>query len=370
MQNEKILIVTTIHSPYDARIYERNILPLSKLFSIVVIAPWKPRYTENSNITWVETKMPKSRFKRIWHGWQTFLKTRNSVCSVVHFHDIDFIFWAFLIKTFSRKKVIYDCHENYPEEVLHGKPWIPIIFRRLLSIFVNLIETTLIRFFDCCIVVVPYQVEKFSQFNKNVVLIRNVSVYPGVKNQLKETNIIYIGSISENYGGESILSLARFMNLVESKLRIILFDKFDDSYKKKFITLVQEESLPIDLLPRFNRHELHEIMKKGIVGLSFSKNTISNNLGYPTKLFEYMSFGIPVVASDTLRHQQILNISKSGVLVDDENPQEVYSSILNLIEDTYRREELIKNGYEALENEFNWVHEEKKLFSAYYQLLA
>lgn len=367
---KKICIITTIHPQYDARIFERTIVPLFENgYEVSVIAPWKP-HPDYLGIRWINLPISRIRFSRILNGFYAFLKALKVDSAVLHFHDLDFMVWAVLIKFISGKKIIYDCHENYAEEILYGKPWIPKYFRVALSKITGIVEKFCSRFFDQIVAVVPNQVVRFSETTKNVMLIRNLSVYKPYRELVHEKNIIYIGSISENYGGEAILNLARTLKKHESTLKIITFDKFDASYKSKFTQCIDQENLPICIQSRFSRDQILEVMSKGCIGLSFSEDTVSNNLGFPTKLFEYMSFGIPVIASDTIRHQQIIEISNSGILVNDKAIENVYSTVINLIENNDLLNELRENGFNAIENEYNWNLEKQKLINLYERLLG
>jgi glycosyltransferase involved in cell wall biosynthesis len=366
---KKICIITTIHPQYDARIFERTIVPLFENgYEVSVIAPWKP-HPDYSGIRWIELPVSTVRLSRILNGFYAFLKSLKVDSAVLHFHDLDFMVWAVLIKLISGKKIIYDCHENYAEEILYGKPWIPKYLRVFLSKMTVIVEKLSSRFFDQIVAVVPNQVDRFSEISKNVILIRNLSVYKPYRELIHEKNIIYIGSISENYGGEALLNLARALKKHGNTLKIISFDKFDATYKPYFTQCINQENLPIFIQPRFNRDQILEIMSKGCIGLSFSEDTISNNLGFPTKLFEYMSFGIPVIASNTIRHQQIMNFSKSGILVNDKDIENVYSTVNNLIENKELLGKLKENGFYAIESEYNWNLEKQKLIDVYERLL-
>jgi len=364
----KIGILTTIHPSYDARIFERTVIPLMNAgFQVEVISAWEP-HSSYSNIIWTTFNSPNSRIERVAHAWRLFLAALRSKSQSIHFHDIDFAPFAFLLKLCTNKKIIYDCHENYPEEIIFGKPWIRKELRHLIASIVDFFEKFFIRFYDRVIVVVPSTAHKFLPITKKVTIIRNLSVYEPNKDLSHQKNILYTGTVSENYGGNYILQLAEKIKEQQLELKILVFDKFDETYKDFFIQQVQQKGLPIQIRGRFRRNEILQVMSLGSVGLSFSLDTPSNNLGYPTKLFEYMSFGIPVVASDTLRHQQILHISNSGILVNHNDMDDVLSKITDLMDNPLHLEQLRENGFRAIQNDFNWRLEEKKLIEVYHNL--
>ena len=182
-------------------------------------------------------------------------------------------------------------------------------------------------------------------------------------------NVIYTGSISKSYGSDILLEIAREIKKNKKNYIIYAFDKFDNSIKHNFLDIVQQEKLPIVILDRFERSEIFTIMTLGCIGLSLEQNTGNKKLAIPAKLFEYMSFGIPIIASNLPNNIQILNMSKSGILVQSSDFMEFYRKIDFLMNNPTERETLINNGYSAIENEFNWYNEEQKLLNLYERLL-
>ena len=89
----------------------------------------------------------------------------------------------------------------------------------------------------------------------------------------------------------------------------------------------------------------------------------------PMKLFEYMAAGIPVVASDFPLWRKIVEDAKAGMVVDPLNPQAIAAAVEQLISDTALAEEMGRNGRKAVEEQYNWNHEEKELLKIYQSLL-
>lgn len=360
----QICIITTIHPAYEARIFERCAIPLSKIYPVIVIAPWEKK-EDVLNLKIISLPFPKNRISRIFHGYKTFLKALKHKSNIYHFHDIDFIVWALLLKFFTRAKVIYDCHENYSEEILYGKPWIALPFRHILANLVKVLEIFSVSFFDSVVVVVENQLKKFSKYNRNTILLRNLSIYLPQTEIEHQLNVLYTGTVSENYGSDNLLKIANEIKKNNKNYIIYVFDKFDESIKREFITKIRENNLPICILDRFNRFQINQIMSLGCIGLSLEKDTINKRLAIPAKLFEYMSFGLPVIASNLPNNSQILNLSKSGILVDPENFMEFYEKIEYLMENPEELNRLKQNGFKAVCNEFSWQSEEKKLLDLY-----
>jgi len=84
---------------------------------------------------------------------------------------------------------------------------------------------------------------------------------------------------------------------------------------------------------------------------------------YPTKTFEYMAMGLPVIASNFPLYREIVEGAECGICVDPLNPEEIAGAIRWIIDHPAEAEQMGKNGHRAVEERYNWGKEEKKLLS-------
>jgi glycosyltransferase involved in cell wall biosynthesis len=89
----------------------------------------------------------------------------------------------------------------------------------------------------------------------------------------------------------------------------------------------------------------------------------------PTKIFEYMSAGIPVIASDFPLWREIIGGSDCGLLVDPEDPAAIAAAIDRLISAPDEACRLGANGLRAVRERYNWSIEENKLLTFYDELV-
>ncbi len=90
--------------------------------------------------------------------------------------------------------------------------------------------------------------------------------------------------------------------------------------------------------------------------------------GHPTKLFEYMAAGIPVVASDFPLWRGIVEGAGCGLLVDPLDVRSMASAIERLLRHPEEADAMGKRGREAVEKRYNWSIEEGKLLDFYHRL--
>ena len=91
--------------------------------------------------------------------------------------------------------------------------------------------------------------------------------------------------------------------------------------------------------------------------------------GYsPLKLYEYMSCGKPVIATDTAGFE-ILEKYNAGVLVNTQDPQEFADAIIKLLKDKQLMKEMGMNGRNLVVNNYTWEIASKKTSEVFQKLL-
>jgi glycosyltransferase involved in cell wall biosynthesis len=90
----------------------------------------------------------------------------------------------------------------------------------------------------------------------------------------------------------------------------------------------------------------------------------------PTKLFEYMACGLPVVASNFPMWREVIEDNDCGLCVDPNDPMAIARALEYLADHPERREEMGRNGRQAVERQYNWQVEADRLLEAYARLIA
>jgi len=83
-----------------------------------------------------------------------------------------------------------------------------------------------------------------------------------------------------------------------------------------------------------------------------------------------MSAGIPVIASNFPLWRELIEGEGCGLVVDPLNSREIASAIEYVLTHDDEAEAMGRRGREAVEQRYNWSHEEKKLVTLYNSLLA
>jgi glycosyltransferase involved in cell wall biosynthesis len=88
----------------------------------------------------------------------------------------------------------------------------------------------------------------------------------------------------------------------------------------------------------------------------------------PIKMFEYMSAGVPVIASNFPIWQEIVENNNCGICVDPLNVNEIADAMKWILENPEEAAQMGRNGRHAVETIYNWEAESKKLVEVYQKL--
>jgi len=101
------------------------------------------------------------------------------------------------------------------------------------------------------------------------------------------------------------------------------------------------------------------------VGLALLQNRPNFVHSFPTKMFEYMALGLPVVVSDFPLYRQVVESSGCGLCVDPDDPQAIAAVLAYLINNPQEAQAMGQRGKRAVIERYRWDEEAKKLLSLY-----
>jgi glycosyltransferase involved in cell wall biosynthesis len=91
--------------------------------------------------------------------------------------------------------------------------------------------------------------------------------------------------------------------------------------------------------------------------------TQHTNTTVPNKLFDYMAYGKPVLASDTKPVQRIINSERCGLIYQHDSPKDFYHKLMEL-EDPMLRRKMGARARLAVQERYNWEYDSKDLLKA------
>lgn len=359
--------LTTVHKRYDSRIFWRMCSTLVKNGFIVnlVVADGKGDEINNGVYIW-DIGKPKDRIDRILNFGKKILKKALELdCRVYHFHDPELIPVALSLKK-NKKKVIYDVHEDYPIQFLYKYYLNYLYLNKIMAFFFDIYEKVSSSKFDFVITATDFIKKKFESKVSNIVSIFNYPLLEEFENFInweeRKNFIIYSGLISKYRGFSQILQVAKCL-----KLDLILAGEFENTKLKQ--EFKNTDLSNIKYLGFLDRENLRRELISSKIGLSILWPTEQYLYSLPSKIFEYMGFGvIPVISNFKFWKEFFSNIE--GIFFvdpfDDNSICEIIKYILN-------NQDLMKKYSLDLRNiifsKYNWESEAKKLVNVYKSLI-
>ncbi|MCS7232279.1 MAG: glycosyltransferase family 4 protein, partial [Elusimicrobiota bacterium] len=342
-------------------------------YEVYLIAPHE-KEEEVDNVKIVPISPVKNRIKRILFQPFRALKLALRVkARVYHIHDPELILVGVFIKFLSHGKVIYDVHENVKGQII-DKEWIPFGLHKVVLFLYSIIESLCLRFLDF-IIIAEDSYKKLYPNNNRVLSIRNFPIlnYLNEMDNLltqdcvnKDIDVIYVGGISIIRGIFELLNVANILR----DLNFVFIGSISDTLLDKITNFVNMFQLVnVKFLGEVSHRNVYRLICKAKIGVAILHPRANYIESLPTKLFEYMSVGLPVVASNFPLWKDIVEGNECGICVDPLNPKEIANAIKYILDHPDEARKMGENGRKAVLEKYNWEKESEKLLLIYSSLL-
>ncbi len=169
--------------------------------------------------------------------------------------------------------------------------------------------------------------------------------------KIKKNKIIYTGNIGHAQDLKKIILAVKKIN---EKFPLQFFLVGDGDIKKDLKDLVQKENLEhtvifTGLLPR---KKIPELIAESLIGVAPLKDLTTLRYALPTKVYEYMSCGIPFIGTGTGEIENLAKASEGG-LVAENTVGSIYENIIYLLENEKLMEKMGKSGREFVEKYYD-----------------
>jgi glycosyltransferase involved in cell wall biosynthesis len=370
----RVLIVTSIHRDFDARIWKHARSLAEAGCRVRLICPWRVADGE------VRSGVELRPFERVQHrllrpilipprlGRQ--LRPALREADIVHFHDIDILPWMAVLGLF--RTVVYDVHENYPDEML-TRDWIPRLLRKPLYHLVGAAETMFARILRNCVLVVPAQDARFDARRLQVIHIRNFAtreLLSGVRDDYmsRTDTVVFTGAHHETNGSLLLLDIAARSRARGLRLRFLMTDRFSgEPFRRRFFGEIDRLGLRdhVVVRPYVAAHEIMTLLNEATVAISPNLRVPTQEKGIHTKLFEYMAAALPIVATDLSHQVECIGEADAGLLARPEEPETFVDALAHLIGDRRRAHQLGLNGQRAFLERYCWETQMPALLAFY-----
>ncbi len=366
-----IVHITTVHSPFDNRIFHRECKTLTAAgYDVVLVAP----HTGDEKVAGIQIRSyqrPTYRIARMTLGvGRALITALRQRGQVYHFHDPEFIPAALFMRLLG-KKIIYDIHEDNSTALLE-REYLPRPLRTALARAFSVLERIATRPFQQ-VLAERYYAERFPRGHA----VLNYARLPSVDDEQLNARptrgparLLYTGNIKEFRGA---LHHARILHAV-ADAEVFLVGRCSPQLAEQLTELSASaaDRLHIEGVGAYVPHEriieyyLRERWTAGLAIFPAGRHTLHKEL---TKIFEYMAYGLPIICSNFPNLRRIVAESTCGLCVDPTDEQAIADAVRYLQQNPDEAQRMGQNGRRAAREHYHWGTQADQLIALYKQLI-
>lgn len=364
----KAVHIATLHKRHDTRILLKECVSLSQAGVDTTLIVGDGEGDEDfEGVKIVDVGRPSGRFaSRLVPMWRAARRVRSLAPDVAHFHDGMFLPLGIGL-ALRGWRVIYDVHEDHPREVMELR--FPVIFRYTASVAYTVLEWIGARLFTRIVPVTAHIASRFPR--DKTVIVQNFPLsgelsVAGKQPQLeRKPQFAYVGGITPNRGAREMIDA---MPLVDRpNVTLVMAGAFNPTGLEGEVQK-REGWRRVAYRKWLSRADVAALLGDSRAGLVLFHPMPNNMAGQPNKLFEYMSAGLPVIASDFPLWRQIVGGAKSGLLVNPLVPAEIAKAMQWILDHPDEAEHMGRLARASVLETYNWDRESQKLLEMYRSL--
>lgn len=307
----------------------------------------------------------------------------NCKIDIIHAHDLPIA--SSVLKACQNKSIptILDLHENRPE-IMKLYPHLQSFWKRLLiapAQWKKAEEKLVQKFHKIIVVTQEAKQELLSRVSinpSNVVVVSNTIHDDFNRSKKNEANILerYQGKIVLLYIGDTALrrglltaitAMPLLIKRIPSIKLVIVGSSTEDVVLKEKTLSLNIESY-VDFEGWQPEDTFSSYIQSAFVGISPLLPNIHHDTTYANKLFQYMSFGKPIVISNVLAQENLIKKYPVGFshLANDENS--FAKAVITLYEDQKIYQQCANHATAVMKNEFSLETTHKALKTMYQQI--
>jgi len=393
--NAKICMLSDSHGLYDDRIYWKEAMSLQnhgyEVYCIFAGSKNDKGVTDEG-INYIEIESPvysSTRYlnfllKRLIPGGLYAIMLNKATAlkaDIYHIHDLKVNKIGRKLKSLSHHpKVIYDVHEPSYENILdyNKTKGIHTVIKWLYARHIRKWEQKCAIRYDFVITTEENVRDRFRKIlpSEKVDIVYNYTdldkTRKEVANQDRIYDAIYSGGITRLRGAFKILEAVKIITKQMSDFKMLFLGSYyPEDLKSEMLEFVQENDLQknVVLHDSVPYTEVPGFYNKSKVGLGIFLPIRTHRIILQIKIFEYMSFGLPIIGSSFGHINDYIEKDNIGIVVNPEDPEEIANALIKILSDPKLYDMYSKNGLEASEKKYRWEFMEKKLIRIYSDLL-
>jgi len=341
----KVLHVSTVHQPYDTRIFRKEVLSLAQSGYEVALAVNVEENEIKDGVRFIPLgKYGGARWRRMSRNLRAVRSMLARGVDIVHFHDPELLITV-IPALLAGRRIIYDIHEYYFDRIVDSE-WIWHPVRSAVAKLYVTLERILVPHFAGLVVVTEKMEQEYRQRFPGlpVALVQN---FPSIsdsdkaqaRNQsrpLSEDYVVHLGGASRAKCFDVMVAAAERLRADGVNAAIINLGPVDlstFSRAERRNLLERAEAADVRLLGVAEYSEMLRWVAHARVGYMLRRDLPDARFALSTKLFEYFAMGIPVVATSEGLPGQLVNKYKAGIVVPPTDAEAHAAALSRLLTD-------------------------------------
>lgn len=371
MSHCQICFLTTVHHAGDGRICQKEARALADAgYRVTVIGRPDDPGAAPPGVALEFLPPAHGRLRRFLALPGLLRRALRTGARVVAVHDPELLPVAALLRGLWRRRVVYDVHEDVPAQIAM-KEWLPRLLRPAVAALYRGLERVLLRFVDA--VVLAERAYEAAYRGRRQVTVLNYPRTRGLPASAPAPGplVVYLGTITERRGLFRMLEVARRVvaELPAARFRFVGPVAVPEEARaaRQFVAhhaLADHVEFTGRLAPPQAQAAIAGA-RVGLVLLAPEPNYVHS---LPTKLFEYMLAGVPVVCAHVPLWRDIVERAGCGIVVDPDDVPAAATAVLALLRAGDAGQRMGERGRAAVVAHWSWEQQEPRLVALYRDL--
>ncbi len=341
----RVLVMTIVHHPLDARIWSREILAMRDAgHDVTYAAPFGSTGTpfpEGVNSIDLPRATGRRRTKAILAAW-TVIRREAAKHDVVLVHDPELLLAAWTVRG---TPVVWDVHEDTAAAVTL-KPWLPKPLRLPVTALFRAVERAAESRFELLLAEDGY----LPRFRDLHPVVPNSTPSPEIVFESGKDRVVYVGHLTAARGVSEMIELGRRLGPSGPVLHLV---GSADRSSTAQLTGAQTAGHVVwhGFLPNADALRL---VDGALAGLSLLHDEPNYRHSRPTKVMEYMAHGVPVITTPIPPAAELVRSSDCGLVVPFGDIEALVATVQSLAAEPLSRHRLAANGRMVALRDHDW----------------
>ena len=372
-------LLSSVHRALDNRLFYREARSLQRAgYDVTLVAVHEQDEVRDGIRIQGLPQVPRWQRPLLWA--KLLRQALAAEADVYHFHDPELLLLAPWLRLLAGKPTIYDVHEANAD-FIRVKDYLPAWARYPLAWIFGWLEPLLARLNSALLFADDEIAAAFRGVRRPKATLYNFPERSFIEQAARATQdagprppvVLYLGGLERNRGSRLMIEAFHQVWRLLPQARLLHVGHMappdlEDEVRADVARRGMKRAVTFAGRVPFAEIGLH--LAQAAVGWVPWQPVAKNQKNIPTKLFEYMAYGLPVVGSDLASTRPFVHEGQNGYRVTADDPTAHAEALLDLLRQPERASAMGRRGQELVRTDYNWDEMERRLLALYQKLLA